>query len=121
MITGMQKCVMCGRHVEKPCQHSIEARGCQRYRNIYYGEGNDEVVAEEKPDGDAVTLPPHYTRFKIEPITFIMENNLSFQQGNIIKYVCRWEGKDGLQDLKKARRYLDMWIRKLEGDAKWAA
>jgi hypothetical protein len=74
----------------------------------------------ETKASDAVNRPSHYARFKIEPIHFIMENNLEFWQGNVIKYTLRWDGKDGLQDLKKARRYLDMQIKKMEGDAKWS-
>lgn len=72
------------------------------------------------PPSDAVNRPAHYARFKIEPIHFIMENKLEFWQGNVIKYTLRWDGKDGLQDLKKARRYLDMQIKKMEGDPKWS-
>lgn len=72
------------------------------------------------PEKDAVHRPNHYARFAIEPITFIMANNIGFAAGNVIKYVMRWDAKDGLQDLEKARRYLDMMIedakRKLLGD-----
>ena len=71
------------------------------------------------PATDAVTTPSHYLRFKIEPIKFIEENGLPFAIGNVIKYVCRYDAKDGVQDLKKARRYLDMLIKRLEGDAEW--
>ncbi len=49
----------------------------------------------------------HYKTMKIQPITFIMENNLSFAVGNIIKYVCRYDKKNGLEDIQKARQYLD--------------
>lgn len=66
-----------------------------------------------------VTRPAHYRRFSIEPIRFIMENHLPFWAGNVIKYVCRWDAKNGLEDLKKARRYLDMQIRKMERDRNW--
>lgn len=69
---------------------------------------------------DAVVRPNHYSRFKIEPIYFIMENGLSFAQGNVIKYVCRHEFKNGVEDLKKARRYLDMMIAQLEGSTRYA-
>ncbi|GAC1583193.1 MAG: hypothetical protein NVS3B5_17690 [Sphingomicrobium sp.] len=55
-------------------------------------------------------VPLHYTRYKIEPLDFIMQNNLSFPIGNIIKYVCRHDLKDGVTDLKKARQYLDRLI-----------
>ena len=54
--------------------------------------------------------PEHYSRWKFEPITFIMENNIPYAVGNVIKYVMRYDSKDGLKDLKKARRYIDMLI-----------
>lgn len=53
--------------------------------------------------------PKHY-KFKIEPLTFIAENNLSFIVGNIIKYVCRYDKKDGVKDLLKAKDYLEKLI-----------
>ena len=52
----------------------------------------------------------HYRNFEIQPIEFIHKNNLSFIQGNIIKYVCRYKNKNGLEDLKKARHYIDILI-----------
>lgn len=52
----------------------------------------------------------HYEKMKIEPITFIMENNLSFCQGNVIKYVCRYKDKNGEEDLLKAKQYIDFLI-----------
>lgn len=70
--------------------------------------------------GDPVVLPDHYGRWKIEPIYFIMENQLDFQTGNVIKYVMRADYKNGLEDLKKARRYLDMMIAKKEGREDYA-
>lgn len=73
----------------------------------------------EKLGYDAVTFPQHYTRFKIEPIKFIVENELTFWQGSVIKYVLRYDAKNGLEDLKKARRYLDMQIKRMEGDVDW--
>lgn len=59
---------------------------------------------------DSVFEPNHYTQWKIEPITFIMQNELPFAVGNVIKYVMRYKAKNGLEDLKKARRYIDMII-----------
>jgi hypothetical protein len=70
-------------------------------------------------ESDAVNLPAHYARFKIEPIRFICENGLNFFQGNIVKYVLRSDAKNGLEDLRKAQRYLSMWIKFLEGDEDW--
>lgn len=63
-----------------------------------------------------VVSPAHYDRFNIEPITFIMENDLDFATGNVIKYVMRAPYKNGVEDLKKAQRYLTFLINKAEGD-----
>lgn len=54
--------------------------------------------------------PNHYARWVIEPITFIMKNKIGYAVGNVIKYVLRYDAKNGLEDLKKARRYIDMII-----------
>ena len=69
--------------------------------------------------GDAVNLPAHYARFKIEPALFVEENNLGFLRGNAIKYMCRWDAKDGLQDLDKAIRCLEMYREKCRGNPDW--
>ena len=52
----------------------------------------------------------HYRNKKIQPIEFILENDMPFVEGNVIKYVCRWREKGGLSDLEKARQYLDFLI-----------
>jgi hypothetical protein len=52
----------------------------------------------------------HYHDFAIEPIQYIEANQIPFHEANIIKYVSRWRLKDGLDDLKKARFYLDRLI-----------
>jgi|TARA_B100000315_G_C14184302_1_gene410397 hypothetical protein len=59
---------------------------------------------------DIIREPSHYTQWKIEPITFIMENNIPWGEANVIKYVMRWRLKDGIHDLEKAKRYIDMII-----------
>ena len=68
------------------------------------------------PDVDFVKSPDHYTQFAIEPLDFIMANSLSFPQGNVIKYVCRYKRKGGLLDLKKARQYIDVMIEEEEAN-----
>lgn len=52
----------------------------------------------------------HYLKCEIQPIDYIYRNNIPFIEGNIIKYVTRWRSKGGIDDLKKARHYLDMLI-----------
>ena len=71
---------------------------------------------------DPVTHPSHYTSGKIEVIDFITDQNLDFCLGNVVKYVSRAgkkeeEGKTiiekQVEDLKKARFYLDFKIKQL--------
>lgn len=50
----------------------------------------------------------------IEAFTSDLEGIEAFDAGNIIKYICRWKNKNGLQDLKKAREYLDHLIKHIE-------
>lgn len=69
---------------------------------------------EEKPV-DVVKAAPHYTALKIQPIEFITANQLGFLAGNVVKYVCRAPFKNGLEDLKKARQYIDWMIAQAEG------
>lgn len=56
----------------------------------------------------------HYKDMPIQPIEFTHKNGLNFCQGNIIKYVTRYKHKNGLEDLKKAKHYIDLLIQ-LEG------
>jgi len=60
--------------------------------------------------GNKETCPPYYARWKIEPNTFNLINGVDTAVGNIIKYIMRHDGKDGLKDLYKARDYLNMMI-----------
>ena len=77
---------------------------------------------------DVVYKPNHYCRYSIEPITFIMENELEFWRGNIIKYAMRagykgYEGEDEvgseITDLKKVIRYAEMRIEELDSKSKF--
>lgn len=52
----------------------------------------------------------HYKDMNIQPLEFIMANKLPYCEANIIKYVCRYKSKNGLQDLLKAKHYLDILI-----------
>ena len=52
----------------------------------------------------------HYASFLIQPWTFIRTNELNPFQANVIKYVCRYLNKNGVEDLKKAKWYLNKLI-----------
>jgi hypothetical protein len=59
---------------------------------------------------DIVNRPKHYTQGGIEPIDYILANDLDFLEGNVVKYVTRHKFKNGLEDLKKAEYYLKALI-----------
>jgi len=52
----------------------------------------------------------HYKNLKIQPIDYIIENGLGYCEANIIKYVTRWRDKNGIEDLRKAKHYIDILI-----------
>ena len=57
--------------------------------------------------------PDHYGNSGIDVISFCQANNLDFMQGNVIKYVFRYKNKNGLEDLEKAKEYIDRMIENL--------
>jgi hypothetical protein len=58
-----------------------------------------------------MSKPTHYTEGEIEPLDYIIANDLDFIEGNIIKYVTRYKYKNGVEDLKKAHYYLEVLIK----------
>lgn len=52
----------------------------------------------------------HYKSMKIQPVEFIHANNIPYLEGNVIKYISRWRGKNGVADLEKAKHYIDLLI-----------
>ena len=62
----------------------------------------------------------HYKDMAIQPVEYIVKNGIEYREGNVIKYVSRYKSKNGLQDLKKARHYLDMIIEDLEAEQEQA-
>lgn len=70
---------------------------------------------------EAVNHPSHYQSESglevfdvIEAFTADLKGVDAFDMGNVIKYVCRWKHKNGLEDLKKAMVYLERVINRLE-------
>jgi hypothetical protein len=52
----------------------------------------------------------HYKSKAIQPWDYIIANNLGYMEGNVEKYVSRWKDKNGLDDLLKAKHYLEKLI-----------
>lgn len=58
----------------------------------------------------------HYKDLAIQPVEFIHANQIPYMEGNVIKYVTRWRSKNGINDLRKARHYIDLLIELEEKD-----
>ena len=74
------------------------------HKNIF-----DDAFPQNKQIGGS-----HYKKMKIQPYEFISKNNLSFFQGNVVKYVGRSLNKNGIQDLEKIIHYCELEIKKLK-------
>ena len=70
---------------------------------VGFNIGN-EMNANDKQIGGQ-----HY-QLSIQPWDYIIANNIGYLEGNVIKYVSRWQDKGGVDDLRKARHYLDKLI-----------
>jgi hypothetical protein len=81
-----------------------------------FGEGSELVEVVAAKLADQVNHPAHYTRGGIEAIDVIEAWDLGFCLGNTVKYIARAGHKgDALEDLRKARWYLDREIARREG------
>ncbi len=77
------------------------------------------ILPVHRGNDHAINHPAHYTFSDIEPITVIEAWQLGFHLGNVVKYIAR-AGRKGnrLDDLKKARWYLDREIGRLERETR---
>ena len=80
-----------------------------------YYDNRDPKEVPYAPGPDVVEKPPHYRVGEVEAIDYI-EQQLGGQgirhylEGNILKYMHRWRYKNGVEDLRKAKWYLDKLI-----------
>ena len=58
----------------------------------------------------------HYKKLKIQPLEYALENGLGICEHAIVKYVSRWRDKGGVEDLRKARHYIDILIQRELGE-----
>ena len=110
------KCTLENKHNDTFCGYVI--RRDNKYRNGYMAydwvswifepfeeDNNVEEGSNIQIGGD------HYKKLKIQPTEFIHANEIPFIEGNIIKYVIRHRDKNGIEDLKKAKHYIDLLIK----------
>lgn len=92
------------------CKHRFEPGTMARLKAKDCFKPKEEIANDEI---DMVNHPQHYSAHGIEPIDYIESHDLNFNLGNVIKYVSRapYKGTE-LEDLKKAKWYLEREIKK---------
>ncbi len=63
----------------------------------------------EKPT-DKQVGGDHYKNCTIQPVVYIESNKLGFLMGNVVKYVTRYAVKSNVQDLEKAKHYIELQL-----------
>lgn len=101
----------------------IEPNDLAEEDEVEMKEKSYEQVLNEIFEDDKVNNPNHYKgKFGLEAIDVVRNfaGNLTavqgFYWGNAIKYLLRFQAKNGLEDLKKARKNLDWLIEEMEGE-----
>jgi len=74
---------------------------------------NNEGVAVKPLDK---INPDYYTEMAISPYEYITKNKMNWEQANVVKYVSRYKGKNGKEDLLKVIKYAEMLIEREYGD-----
>lgn len=72
----------------------------------------DRVHALQQPKNplDIQIGGDSYKHLQIQPIEYIQANQLSYEEGNVVKYITRWKNKNVVQDLEKAKHYIELLI-----------
>lgn len=68
------------------------------------------LQSPEEPPSTKTSPEEHYAKNKIQPWDYTIANDLDYFQGTIVKYITRWKDKNGVDDLVKARNFLDKYI-----------
>jgi len=96
------------RHPEKNIHHALEKRDLPLVDD---NTSREELDMLRRPlEKEEVTNPKHYNERKMEPLDYIIANELDFLEGNVVKYITRYTYKGGVNDLLKARTYLEKLI-----------
>lgn len=105
------------RHIEDSNKTEDRQKEDSKKLTVYAPTVEDKDKLYGNIKHDAVNHPSHYNRGKIEVIDFIEDQQLPYHLGNVIKYIARAGYKgDKLEDLKKARWYLDRYINEVMGN-----
>jgi DNA-binding transcriptional regulator GbsR (MarR family) len=96
---------------DKPAKMFIQPDHMDDAHKLISERFETEYAKYKTTQSDLVNHPPHYKAGGVETIDFIEAKDLNYRLGNVVKYVTRAEKKGNpIEDLKKARWYLDREI-----------
>jgi len=72
-----------------------------------YGKASDKQIGGS-----------HYKDCVIQPVDYIVKNNLDFLEGNVVKYITRHKTKNGIEDIRKVIHYAELILEKKYGKEK---
>ncbi len=70
-----------------------------------------ELTYAEVAEGRKQVGGDHYSIMPVQPIDYIVKNNIPYREANAIKYITRHRNKNGAQDIEKAIHYLEMILK----------
>lgn len=76
--------------------------------------GNRGSMTKETKALDTQVGGDHYKDCKIQPIEYIMANDLPYCEANIVKYITRWRKKGGKQDIEKVIHYAQILLESVD-------
>ena len=79
---------------------------------MLYLDKEDFILVEEEDNlaSSKQIAGNHYSKLKIQPMKYALDNNLNYAQSNAIKYITRYKDKNGIEDLKKAIHCIELLI-----------
>ena len=104
---GGSRCILTG-----DCAFEVVRTTGQDFEVLHEGRAPNERHALATQVGGN-----HYKDMPIQPFEYIHENGIGFAEGCAIKYLSRWKAKGGIEDLRKARHFIDLLIEAETGNA----
>jgi hypothetical protein len=93
----------------------------ESYRNyMKRRDAEEQMIKEERlpKPSDKQIGGNHYKDCAIQPVDYIVKNNLDFLEGNVVKYITRHKTKNGIEDIRKVIHYAELILEKKYGKEK---
>lgn len=96
-------------------EYTVEGKAVSKQEYVDAGftpvvvvEEEEELLNDKWIKSSVDIRPAYYAKYKIDPWTFCIENGVDLPTGSVIKYVMRHQDKNGVEDINKAIKCLEM-------------